>query len=371
MTAAVLRGPAEISAPPKPKPSGDKRTFVAVGLALALASGGAGWIAWPKGEIATDDAYTAADASEVAPKVSGLVADVLVRRNQPVHRGQPLVRIDSEEFDARVEGASADLANANAGVLAARAAFSMLAAQERVDAGNVVAAQTWIASADAQRVQAQNDQARFERLADAGYGARAEVDRYRAAAVIAASAADRSRADLQVSRGQAAATAARAATLEANLAQAEAQVARAQAALDLARQDQSHALVISPIDGVIGDRQVEPGDYVKPGARLMTVAPLNAIYVTANFKETQVAGMTVGQAATVRLDALPGVALKGEVDSFAPGTAGSPVAPGGGTFTKEVRRVPVRIRLDPGQPGLERLRPGLSTTVDVRLTSGR
>src|SRR5262249_40634681 len=143
------------------------------------------------------------------------------------------------------------------------------------------------------------------------------------------------------------------------------------AALDLAKQDQGYTVVRAPIDGVVGDRQAEAGDYVQPGSRLLTVAPLQGLYVTANFKETQIGRMVPGQAARVKVDALPGVTLKGEVDSFAPGTGSQfsllPFEPGTGNFTKIVQRVPVRIRLDPGQPGLAKLRPGLSTTVTVRL----
>ena len=179
------------------------------------------------------------------------------------------------------------------------------------------------------------------------------------------------RAQLDVSRDQAAVTGAKRATLTANLDEAQAAVGRAQAALALARQDQAHSVILAPIDGVVGDRQAEPGDYVQPGSRLMTIVPLNALYVTANFKETQVARMVVGQRAEVKVDALPGVTFKGVVDSFAPGSGSQfsllPFEPGTGNFTKIVQRVPVRIRFDPGQSGLERLRPGLSTTVTVRL----
>ena len=130
-------------------------------------------------------------------------------------------------------------------------------------------------------------------------------------------------------------------------------------------------MIRAPIDGVVGDRQVVAGDYVQPGSRLLTLVPLKSLYVTANFKETQVSRMVVGQPATIKVDALPGRALKGEVDSFAPGSGSQfsllPFEPGTGNFTKIVQRVPVRIRFEPGQSGLDRLRPGLSTTVTVRL----
>jgi membrane fusion protein (multidrug efflux system) len=145
--------------------------------------------------------------------------------------------------------------------------------------------------------------------------------------------------------------------------------------LALAKQDQDHTLIRAPITGVVGDRQVEPGDYVQAGTRLLTLVPLSSLYVTANFKETQVARMRPGQAAKIKVDALPGVVLNGEVDSFAPGSGSQfsllPFEPGVGNFTKIVQRVPVRIRFTPGQAGLARLRPGLSSIVTVHVGEPR
>jgi membrane fusion protein, multidrug efflux system len=348
-----------------------RRTGISVGVALAVALAGAVYIALPKGAESTDAAYVAADTTTVAPKVRGLVAEVLVAHNQRVHAGDPLVRIDPEEFDARVAAANADLLSAQATVAGARASLVSLDAEQRLAGANVRAAQTSIRAADAQSARASADQARFDALVASGAVARRDADTYRAAAITAASDADHSRAELQVSQSQADVTAAKRASLQAALAQAGAAVARAQAALDLARQDQGHALVRAPIDGVVGDRQVEAGDYVQPGTRLMTVAPLAQVYVTANFKETQTGRMVAGDPVAIKIDALPGVTLRGHVDSFAPGTGSQfsllPFEPGTGNFTKIVQRVPVRIRFDPGQPAVARLRPGLSTTVTVKL----
>ncbi|WP_454759131.1 HlyD family secretion protein [Caulobacter segnis] len=348
-----------------------RKTVLAVGGAVVVAVGGAALIAMPKGSVSTDAAYLQADSSSVAPRVRGLVSQVLVAHNQTVKRGEPLVRIDPEEFDARVVSAQADIANAEAVAASARAALISLDAEQRLAGSNIRAAQTAIAAADAENVRAQADRKRYEDLADSGAVARRDVERFRAAAVGAQSAADRSRAQLSVSQDQAAVTAAKRATLTANLAQAEAAVARAQAALILARQDQTHTVIVSPIDGVVGDRQAEPGDYVQPGTRLMTIVPTRALYVVANFKETQVDRMLPGQEATIKVDALGGKTLKGHVDSFAPGSGSQfsllPFEPGTGNFTKIVQRVPVRIRIDPGQAEVARLRPGLSTTVKVKL----
>ena len=348
-----------------------RRTVLAVGGAIAVAAGGAALIAMPKSSVSTDAAYLQADSSNVAPKVRGLVAQVLVGHNQMVKRGDPLVRIDPEEFDARVASAEADVGNAEAAAASARAALISLDAEQRLAGSNIRAARTAIAAADAENVRAQADRKRYEDLADSGAVARRDVERFRAAAVGALSAAERSRAQLAVSEDQAAVTAAKRATLSANLAQAEAAVARARAALVLARQDQAHTVIISPIDGVVGDRQAEPGDYVQPGTRLMTIVPVKALYVVANFKETQVERMLPGQAASIKVDALGGKALTGHVESFAPGSGSQfsllPFEPGTGNFTKIVQRVPVRIRIDPGQADVARLRPGLSTTVKVKL----
>jgi membrane fusion protein (multidrug efflux system) len=372
MSETILRAPGVVAASPaKSRLPFSRRTLIAVGGACAIAVAGAVFIALPKASESTDAAYVEADNSVVAPKVRGLIAEVLVGHNQSVRKGDPLFRIDPEEFDARVGGAEADLANAQASVQSARAALIALDAEERLAAANVRAAQTAIGSADAQDVRAEADRQRYEKLVASGAVARRDADAFRAAAITAAADADHSRAELDVSRSQAAVTRAKRATLEAALAQSQAAAARAQAALTLALQDQDHTVIRAPIDGVAADRQVEAGDYVQPGTRLLTIVPMGSLYVTANFKETQTARMLPGQAATIKVDALPGVKLKGSVESFAPGSGSQfsllPFEPGTGNFTKIVQRVPVRIRFDAGQTGLDRLRPGLSTTVTVRL----
>jgi membrane fusion protein (multidrug efflux system) len=346
---------------------------IAVIGAVAVGLMGAIYIASPKSAVSTDNAYVQADSSIVAPKIRGLVAEVLVRQNQSVRRGDPLIRIDPEEFNARVAAAAAQLLDAQAKQDAARAALVSLNAEEQLAASNMRAARTSILSADAQSEKAQADRKRYEDLAQSGVVARHDADQFRAAAISAQADAERSRAQFDVSRDQAAVTQAKRATLQAALAQSEAAVAAAKATLDLSHQDLNHTLIRAPIDGVVGDRQVEQGDYVQPGTRLLTIVPLDALYVVANFKETQTPRMTAGLPATVEVDALPGVELKGEVESFAPGSGSQfsllPFEPGTGNFTKVVQRVPVRIRFEPGQAALSSLRPGLSTTVTVRLNA--
>ena len=349
-----------------------RKAVIAVGLALTLGAAGAIYIAMPKSSVSTDNAYVQADSSVISPKVRGLVAEVLVEHNQRVRRGDALVRIDPEEFDARVASAQAEVQNARARQQSAQAALISLDAEEQLAASNVRAAQATIRSADAQSERAVADRRRFDGLVTTGAVARHDADQYRAAALSALADADKSRAQFDVSRNQEAVTHAKRLTLEANLAQAQAAVSAAEAALDLAHQDQAHTVIRAAIDGVVGDRQVEPGDYVQPGTRLLTIVPLDLLYVIANFKETQTDRMMPGQAATIRIDALPGQPLLGKIESFAPGSGSQfsllPFEPGTGNFTKIVQRVPVRIRFDAGQPALAALRPGLSSNVTVRLT---
>ncbi|QWF15596.1 HlyD family secretion protein [Lysobacter capsici] len=366
---AAVSGAAQGAEKTRWRPS--RKAVIAVAVAAALAIGGALYILSPKRSVSTDNAYLQADSSIIAPKVRGLVAHVLVNHNQVVKRGDALLRIDAEEFDAKVASAGADLQDARAAVQAAQAALVSLDAEQRLAQSTVHAAQVSIRASDAQSEVAQANRRRYDNLVASGAVARQDVEQFRAAAITAQVGAQRSRAEFEVSRNQADVTRAKRAALQAGLAQAQANVARAQAALNLALQDQRHTLIRAPIDGVVADRQIEQGDYVQPGTRVMSIVPLGALYVVANFKETQTARMMAGQRASIEVDALPGTTLHGRIDSFAPGSGSQfsllPFEPGTGNFTKIVQRVPVRIRFDPGQPELARLRPGLSSTVSVRL----
>ncbi len=347
------------------------RNALVMGLvAVAVAIAGILWLTAPRSSESTDNAYLHADSSAVAPKVGGLVAAVLVRDNQVVRAGDPLVRIDAQDYDAKVQAAEAALADAEAGVATARASLAALDADERLASAQVRAAGTVIASADAELVRANADRVRYDALLGQGFATRRDAERVKATAVSAASAADKSRAELGVTSEQADVTRARRPVLAAQLAAAQAAALKARAALDLARQDRGHTVIVAPIDGVVGNRQVQVGDYVQPGSRVFTVVPVRALYVVANFKETQTRGMREGQKAKVYVDAL-GETLTGTVESFAPGSGSEftllPFEPGSGNFTKIVQRVGVRIRLDPGQAALALLRPGLSVTAKVEL----
>lgn len=357
--------------PVKPRRKRPPRGVLILGAALAVGGAGYAYIHATKASVVTDNAYVKTDITAVAPRVRGHVAEVLVADNQPVKVGQVLVRLDPEEYAARVAAAQGDLAAADAAVSAAQAALVRLNAEEAMAFAEVREAETGIRAADAEAARAKADWDRYATLLKTGYAPRRDADRIQTQALAAAAAAEKTRASLAVSRSQAATTTSRRGELLAALAQAKAQRQRTAAALELARQDQQHVEIRAPISGVVGDRQANVGDYVQPGSRLMVVNPLDRLYVTANFKETQTARMLSGQPAKVKIDALPGVTLKAHVESFAPGTGAEfallPFEPGVGNFTKIVQRVPVRLRFDAGQPELSRLRPGLSAKVTVEL----
>ena len=350
------------------------RGWLVLAAALVIGTGGVVYLRAAKASVATDNAYVKSDATLVAPRVRGHVAELLVAENQAVKAGQVLVRLDPEEYAARVAGARGDLALADAGIASAQAALSHLESESALAAASVREAQTSIRASDAQALRAEADRQRYASLVHTGYVPRRDAERVEADAASAAAAADRSRATLAVSRSQEAMTRDRRGELQAALAQAQAGRAKAQAALDLTLQDQSHAEIRAPIAGVIGDRQAHVGDFVQPGSRLLTLVPMDRLYVTANFKETQTARMLAGQPARIEVDALPGVTLKAHVESFAPGSGSEfallPFEPGVGNFTKIVQRVPVRLRFDAGQPELAKLRPGLSAKVTVALSKG-
>lgn len=348
-----------------------RKPLIVAAIAILVAALGIVWMLMPRTSESTDNAYVRADSSFVAPRVGGIVAEILVKDNQVVRAGDPLVRLDTQEYDARLASAEAAVADAQAGVATAQAALDALGADEQLAAARVRSAQSAIGSSDAESARAAADRTRFDSLAARGFATRRDAERIRSVAVAASSERERARADRDVAREQAAVTRARRPVLAAELAKAQAAEARARAALDLARQDREHTLIRAPIDGIVSNRQAQLGDYVQPGTRLMTLVPSGAVYVVANFKETQTRHMRAGQTAIVYVDALGGAGLRGRVESFAPASGSEaallPFEPGSGNFTKIVQRVAVRIVLDPGEPAATTLRSGLSSTVRVEL----
>jgi membrane fusion protein (multidrug efflux system) len=334
-----------------------RAVLVAAAAALALLAGAA-WITSPASSVSTDDAYVKADTTIVAPKVHGLIAQVLVRDNQWVNAGQPLVRIDPDDYQQAVTSAEADVA-------AAEAALGQQPAQQQWAEANARAAGATVRSAEAEKARASADRARFDILVQSGDVSRRMAEQMRATSASADADADKSRAALAASEQQVNVIAKTRAQLEAGLAKAKAELAMAKLNLE-------HTIVRAPVSGLVGDRQAQIGEYVQPGTQLMTVVPVNTIYVVANYKETQTSRMLVGQHVRVEIDALPGRSFDGVIESFAPASGSEtsllPFEPATGNFTRIVQRIPVRIRILPGQKDADRLRPGLSADVRVDLS---
>ena len=303
----------------------------------------------------TDDAYLQADSVTVAPKVSGYVTDVYVGDNVAVKPGDPLVRLDGRQYQATLDQAQAtidarqaDIQRAQAGILQQRAAIEQAKAQLQV--------------AQISSRHAEDEVHRYTPLATTGAESGDQLS-------VLTSNRDQARATLAADAAALDQAQARMADLDAQIAQARAQLEAAQASARQARLDLQDTLVRSSLAGRVGDRTVRVGQYAQPGTRMMTIVPVQSVYLTANFKETQIGQMRAGQRASVHVDALSGTELHGVVDSFAPG-AGSqfallPPENATGNFTKIVQRVPVRIRLDTDETTRKLLVPGLSVTVEV------
>lgn len=328
---------------------------VAVGLAVG---GGAWWLDKQKYEK-TDNAFVAADKVTVAPQVDGYVAEVLVKDNQQVAAGQVLVRLDTAPLKAK-------LAQMEANAAALEAAVRAVDDKARLEQAMIAQKAAGVASAHAESQLAQAELARYGTLAQQGWVSPQRAQTARAAASQASAGVAQARATLEAERRSADSLgSARAQTL------AQAQAARA-AALQ-ARIDLERAEIKAPAAGVVGARAVRPGQYVRPGSALMSVVPLGEAYVVANFKETQVARLKIGQPVTIHADAFGKQEIKGRVDSFAPATGSEfaliPVENAVGNFTKIAQRLPVRIAVDARSPLVGALRPGLSVEVKVDVTA--
>jgi membrane fusion protein (multidrug efflux system) len=351
-----------------------RRLIGGIGALLALVGGWAGYeyqTVWQYLE-STDNAYVRADITPVAAKVEGYVARLAVADGQRVRAGDVLMVLESADYEARVARAEAELAaaRANVGTLAARrgSAEATVAAQ----GGSIAQAEARLAAARAQAARAAADERRLSALASDGWTTRARLDEVRAASAAAAAEVEAARAAIAGARSQAGALRSDSVGASAGIAGGEAQVRAAEAALRTARLDLERTIIRAPIDGVVGNRAVRAGQLVRPGQALLSIVPVEAAYVVANFKETQLADMRVGQPVEVAVDAYGGRTFRGTIESLSPASGAQfaliPSDTATGNFTRIVQRVPVRIRLAP-EPGAPPLRAGLSVEATVD-TSG-
>ncbi|MBJ7549667.1 HlyD family secretion protein [Marinomonas ostreistagni] len=332
-----------------------KKTRYAVMAVVAVAIVGAS--AWQFNthasndiEQLTEDAYVQADLTVISPRISGAIDQVFVSDYVNVKEGDSLVHIDERDLDIARQVASAN-------VLTAQSVINVLQA-EIVKQHKIVEQAQAVISLDKARLSlAEANRTRFINLARDGSGTvqdkqQAETDYQTEKAIQMRDEAALATAKQQVL------------ILEAQLKQAQANLLTVETQLKNAELAQSYAAIKAPVSGMVAQVNARNGSYVNTGQSLLTIVPMDKLYIEAQYRETQLANVHEGQAVTVKVDALPGVELKGRVDHIAPASlvSYSPIAPHNatGNFTKIVQRIPVRIKLLPDQSELLKLRIGMS-----------
>jgi len=309
----------------------------------------------------TDDAYLQSDLTPISAKVAGYVSAVPVQDFDHVRAGQLVAQIVDSDYRAAV-------AQAQAGVAVAKAQGDALNAQRTLQAANVDAAKAVVASTSAALAQNSRDIEREQRLLTIGSSSTEASEKL-------TTARDQLTAQLAQNRAQAEAAARQIDVLSAQEAQAQAAVAAQQAALQVAQINLGYTRIVAPDDGVLGQRQVRPGQYVAVGGQVTSLTPLPRVWVIANYKETQLTHMAVGETAQVRIDTFPGHVLRGHVQSFAPGSGAQyallPPDNATGNFTKVVQRIAVKIAIDDADGLADRLKPGMSAEVRINARDGR
>jgi len=324
--------------------------------------------------VETDDAYIDGHVHQVSSRVAGSVTEVLVDENQIVKSGQVLARLDPLEFEIALQEAKAALAQEQAGVLEARAALAQAKAQYAQTAAQEASSEAGVQQIDARLAVAKLNYGRNQSLFqnDVRAVSKADLDTTQSTAeattaALAGAKADVIAAQAKVQAGEAAVESAQAAVASANT-----KVDAGQAAVRDAERQLSYVEIKAPSDGRIGNKNIEIGNRLQAGQALFAVVDNNC-WITANFKETQLKNMRAGQSVEITVDAIGSRIFLGKLDSIAPASGAQfallPPDNATGNFTKVVQRVPGKILFDAESVrGFEdRLRPGLSTIVSVRV----
>ncbi len=309
----------------------------------------------------TDDAYVVGDVTPLAAKVSGYVKTVAVGDYQRVRKGDLIVEIDPSDYAAALEQAEASRE-------AAEAALENLANQKDVQRALIRQAEATIVATEADLTRFQLELKRQQDLLETRIAGLPQLVEQ------AQDNEKRTQAQLLLNKAQVDQQKALLASLDVQEKQLRAQLDGARAAVDLARNNLNYTRIVSPADGLVGERQVRPGQFINAGSQVIDVVPLPNLWVIANYKETQMTNVRLGEPASVTVDAFPDLRLTGRVDSWAPGTGATfallPPDNATGNFTKVVQRVPVKITLDPN-PALGALvRPGMSVVATVDTQRG-
>ncbi|QJP16833.1 HlyD family secretion protein [Starkeya sp. ORNL1] len=312
--------------------------------------------------VTTDDSFVSGDVTPLAAHVSGYVTNVAVTDYQPVRKNDLLVEIDPSDYQAQLALAVANLA-------ATRATLANIANQKDVQSALVRQANANIEASEADVVRYQLEAKRQHALLQGGNaGTQQFVEQADANAKRAVAQKSLNEAQLDQQK-------AILAGLDIQEKQIQAQIQAAEAQVALATNNLNYTRIVSPADGLVGQRQVRPGQFVNIGTQVIAVVTLPNIWVIANYKETQMTNIRLGQPARVTVDAFPEFALTGHVDSWSPGTGSTfallPPDNATGNFTKVVQRVPVKIVLDANAALGTLVRPGMSveTTVDTGAAS--
>jgi membrane fusion protein (multidrug efflux system) len=349
--------------PAKPEPTRSGWLFPALRVAFVLAAAllvwfiAANWNRWTGAARfqTTDDAYVAADVTPLAAKVSGYIESVAVADNEVIRKGDLIATIEPSDYKAQLLLAEANLA-------AAQASLTNLANQKDVQRALIRQAE---ASVLATRADLQRYTLEVKRQADL------LVKQAGTSQLVEQSDANEKRAQAQLQLNEAQIDQQRAilASLDVQGLQLAAQVRGAEAQATLARNNLGYTQIMAPADGMVGQRQVRPGQFVNVGTQVIAVVPLPNVWVVANYKETQLANMRLRDPVRVTVDAYPDLVLTGVIESWSPGTGSTfallPPDNATGNFTKVVQRVPVKIVLDPN-PALGTLvRPGMSVVATI------
>jgi membrane fusion protein (multidrug efflux system) len=344
----------------KMPPSAPKRRRIVLPvLLLALLGGGGymGWNWWSHGRyiISTDDAYVRADITQIAAKVSGYVIELPVAENAYVKAGTLIARIDEGDYRLARETVLGRMATQ-------QATLERLEQQKLVQQATIQQAQAQVSAAQAETRRTAADYQRYAQLVRQGTISQQRGD---------LALSDRDRAGASLRSAQAALVSAEAAigVIEAQKTEAARQLQQLQTDLSKADRDLGFTEIRAPVDGLLGNRGVELGGFVQAGGRIAALVATDTLHVEANFKETQLKDVHVGQAVQVHVDALPDHAILGRVGSVSPASGATfsllPPENATGNFTKIVQRIPVKIDLPHDAATLSVLRAGLSVVVEI------
>ncbi len=332
-------------------------TFSILIFILAGASwAGFSWFEERQHYESTDNAYLKTNSVLITPKVSGYISDLRIDDNQVVKQGDIIAVIDDTDYQAKL-----DFAQARA--IETQAHVQRIQASKNTQQANIASADAQVSVVEAKRQQINQDLQRFNALIERGSAPRQTLDKIQAESKQAA-------AELRGSQAAVSAQQKQLTSFDSEQTEAQARVKQAQAQVELAKIDLENTKIRAPFDGVIGHRGVQLGAFVQAGTNLAYLLETQKIWTEANFKETQIENMKIGQPVKIHVDAYPNLIFTGKVDSFAPASGSEfsllPAENATGNFTKIVRRVPVKIVFDANENTVL-LKSGFSVNVKVQV----